>query len=199
MNRNSNNHAANQIFQHFGGGGRFRDFVQKKLDLTDKDIFFVNGSGAPLDPEHYYNKATCSAMIKIMRDLRQTMKKNNGGMKDVAAVVGVDKSSTTSRMYLNSTTDKSVVAKTGTVSPNITLAGLMTTKAGEFFFMYNFATKGSEADWRNARGKIGALLTKEIRSRGGGTAINYSLRNFSSVDAESDFEAEQVLKMGPKK
>lgn len=48
MNRNSNNYAANQIFESLGGADNYKSYVRRKFGFTENDIRFVNGHGAPL-------------------------------------------------------------------------------------------------------------------------------------------------------
>ncbi len=188
MNRNSNNHAANQIFEHLGGAPAFKRFAFEQLGLAHAEISFVNGSGSPQAPDDTYNQASCSTLLQIIKDMRTTLKEQKKDLPNVMAVIGVDLTSTTSRIYHNANTNKAVVAKTGTVSPDITLAGLLSTNRGNFYFMYNMATKGTKADWRKARAKILSLLSEEVRKLGGGHPLPYSVVTFSSVDKQSVFE-----------
>ncbi|MCX7977748.1 MAG: D-alanyl-D-alanine carboxypeptidase, partial [Bdellovibrionaceae bacterium] len=189
MNRNSNNHAANQIFESFGGAERFAESIRERLSLTSNEIKMLNGSGDRVDLENgfTYNKATCSAILHILRDLRLLLKAEGLDLADVMAVAGVDNTSTTGRLYGNDVTAGSLIAKTGTVNPATTLAGLVTTNNGDYFFMYNMATEGRTAaeireDWRDARAIIRQKITNFIREEKGGRPIKYKSIQFFEID-----------------
>lgn len=187
MNRNSNNHAANQIFEHMGGAAKFQEFAKTTLQLGEKDIRFVNGSGdrADFDDGSRYNEASCSAMLRIMKNLRAKLIDSGKDLQNVMAVVGRDTSSTASRIYGNDTTSGAVVAKTGTVSPDITLAGIIHTKEGDYYFMYNMATNGTRADWNSARAQIRKLITDLIKKYKGPDPMKYASVSFVSFDKDS--------------
>lgn len=189
MNRNSNNHAANQIFQHLGGAEAFQRFAQSRLALGEDHIRFINGSGDRLDINEVgtYNEATCSAVIRILKDFRAFLKKENRDLKDVMAVSGVDRTSTTHRIYNNDTTEEALVAKTGTVNPDVTLAGIAHTQDGDLYFMINMATNGTSRDWRSARQKIRTEITKLIETYDGGKPVSVKSVQFFSVDKHSIF------------
>lgn len=200
MNRNSNNHAANQIFEHLGGVAVFQKTISEKLGLNEKDIRFVNGSGDRFDTEDnraLYNEASCSAMLKILKSLRESLKNSGKDLQNVMAVVGEDADSTVSARYTNDMTSKAVVAKTGTVNPAITLAGIVNSKKGEVFFMYNIATNREPGDQSEARAMIRTKLIDFIRTMDGPSAIDYhgSLQflNFDRASWEKPFDPMQSL------
>lgn len=188
MNRNSNNHAANQIFEHLGGASAFHSFAQERLNLERTAIRFVNGSGdrADLESGATYNEATCEATLKILKDLRSTLKKSNKDLQHVMAVAGGDTNSTTHKLYNNDMTDEALIGKTGTVNPSITLAGIVHSNSGDYYFMYNVGTKGTSADWRTARALIREKVTGLIRSLKGSDPIDYNRVSFLSFDGDSD-------------
>lgn len=192
MNRNSNNHAANQIFEHMGGAAKFQEFARKTLNLDESAIRFVNGSGdrADFDDGSKYNEASCAAMLKIMKNLRAKLIESGKDLQQVMAVAGRDASSTSSRLYGNDVTNGALVAKTGTVSPDITLAGIIHTKEGDYYFMYNMATNGTKADWTAARSQIRTLITNLVRKYKGGDPMKYASVSFVSFDKESNLVEE---------
>lgn len=189
MNRNSNNHAANQIFEHLGGASAFHAFSKNRLNMSEDDMRFVNGSGDRLDIAEVgtYNEASCSSVIRVLRDLRHILKSEKLDLKDVMAVAGVDVSSTTHRLYNNDTTTKALIGKTGTVNPDVTLAGIAHTKDGDLYFMINMATKGTRKDWNSARQMIRTEITKLVREFDGGKPISVKSVQFYSFDEESVF------------
>ncbi|HRO67589.1 MAG TPA: D-alanyl-D-alanine carboxypeptidase [Pseudobdellovibrionaceae bacterium] len=190
MNRNSNNHAANQIFEHFGGADRFRAFAATSLGFEDRDLRMLNGSGDRVDLESgaAYNEAGCGTILKILKRLRTDLRRNGKDLQSVLAVSGGDNPSSVSKLYDNDVTKKSLIAKTGTVNPAITLAGLIKTLDGDIYFMYNVATQGTSGDWKNARSLIRRKITDLIREHNGGSPVKYSALRFLSVDAQSLFE-----------
>ncbi|MBX3040575.1 MAG: D-alanyl-D-alanine carboxypeptidase [Bdellovibrionaceae bacterium] len=194
MNRNSNNHAANQIFEHFGGAGHFRSFAAGSLGLGSRQIDMLNGSGdrVDLDSGAAYNEASCGTILRILRRLRSVLKSTGKDLQNVLAVAGGDNPSSVSKIYNNDVTQKSLIAKTGTVNPAITLAGLIRTLDGDVYFMYNIETKGTSADWRNARALIRQKITELIRDHNGGKPVKYSALQFMSVDDQSIFEGETI-------
>lgn len=183
MNRNSNNHAANQIFEHLGSDKTFGNFIDNKLSLKSKDIVMLNGSGDRVDTPNgpLYNSASCEAMLKILVDLHKTMKEQGGTIADVATVVGTNPGSAT-QLYKNGTTYGAVAAKTGTVNPAVTLGGLISTKKGQYVFMFNVAPKGS---FGGGRAIIRNKLTQLINDLGGPVNLKASPFSFISFDDRS--------------
>lgn len=187
MNRNSNNHAANQIFEHFGGASRFKTFAAETMGLSSQQLNMLNGSGdrVDLDSGAAYNEASCGTILKVLRRLRTNLKRAGKDLQNVLAVSGGDNSSSVSKLYANDVTQKALIAKTGTVDPAITLAGLIKTLDGDIYFMYNIGTQGTSGDWRNARALIRKKITELIREHNGGRPVKYSALQFLSVDAQS--------------
>lgn len=185
MNRNSNNHAANQIFEFFGGAQRFMPFINRTLGLKSRDIEFHNGSGDRLDSNAgaAYNSATCSAVLKIMKSLKDTLHEQHLDMEDIMPVAGMEQN--TLERFSNDTTENSLVGKTGSVSQARTLAGLLSTKNGNIFFMYNYMINGTNADRLRATKAILKHITSLIKANGGGTDINPEHVKFISFDDDS--------------
>lgn len=189
MNRNSNNHAANQIFEHLGGAEAFREYVLAKLGIDQNDMLFYNGSGDRVDlpTGKAYNEATCAATLKVIDDLRVELTKGKKKLEHVLAVIGRDTTSTAHKLYNNSLTAASVLAKTGTVNPAVTLGGLVHSKSGDYVYMFNVATSGG-SDWSNGRNIIRSNLTSLVRQLGGAKPIRYSAPPvFLSFDNDSKF------------
>jgi D-alanyl-D-alanine carboxypeptidase len=191
MNRNSNNHAANQIFESLGGAEKYKEFAAK-MNLNEKDIVLVNGHGnRATTPEGWtYNKATCSAVVKIAASLSRLLQTMGKDLDDVLPVPAMDKNSTVAG-YKDKSYSESVAAKTGTVGPAVTLAGLMKTRIGRVFFMYNIATKATEADWARARRQIAVRLVTLAKQSNGGMPFDDHDVKFVSFDPELFFQEEQ--------
>lgn len=193
MNRNSNNHAANQIFEHFGGAENFRHFVwNSDLKAAPDQVQMLNGSGDRVDLESgpAYNEASCELVLKTLKSLRTRLRLQGKDLQHIMALSGGDPSSTVSKLYQNDQTSYSLLGKTGTVNPAITLAGLLHTEQGEVYFMYNFSTRGSNSDWNSARRAIRQKVTDLIRSYNGGKPISYRAIEFLSVDGKSLFASD---------
>lgn len=198
MNRNSNNHAANQIFEHLGGAEAFQAHALAALGLDETDLRFLNGSGDRVDlpTGKAYNEATCGATLKIIDSLKTLLSKENRSLEHVLAVIGRDTSSTPHKLYNNSLTAGSVMAKTGTVNPSVTLGGLAHTKTGPYIFMFNAKTTGG-SDWSSGRNLIRTNLLSMMRALGGGKPFQYSTpASFLSFDAHSRFASQVFIPGG---
>lgn len=183
MNWNSNNHAANQLYMAAGGESRFRQLYYKHFNQSESDVHFINGSGQNHDltgEGRVYNEATCRNVLRTLHTLNKAVTVQKTALQDIMSVVGEDKGSTVGGpTYTNPLTAGAVVAKTGTVGTNITLAGMANTKAGRKYFMYNVqlrsSTSRSEANL--ARRMISTELQKLIKANGGPVKLNYVKQN----------------------
>lgn len=191
MNRNSNNHAANQIFESLGGADAFETFIKADLGLEEKDIRFVNGSGDRLDLEDgtsVYNEATCRTIVKVVVAFRNELRKYDAFLQDVMAVAGHDpegERSTVTALYNSDETGDALIAKTGTVNPSITLGGMINTEEGRIYFGYIYSAQGTAASWRDARGKIRTQVVKLFQKFGGRSTIDYKATPFVPFDGDS--------------
>lgn len=204
MNKTSNNHAANQIFESLGGAVAFNKFIQKDLStqdspITEQNIRFLNGSGDNfriVSGQDEYNEASCGAIINMLKHLKARVeRKNLTTLQDIIAVVGGDtsyKDSTNTLGYLeNKDTKNAVLAKTGTVNSAITLGGMLSTKDGNVFFYFSESIQGRDArrisnDQRIARAKIKLELAKLTKKYKGTTTFDYREAKFLSFDGTSD-------------
>ena len=217
INWNSNNYAANQLFMAAGGLSRFRKLYYHDFNQTEDDVVFVNGSGqnhylmdgtqaVNSGSERLYNKATCRNVLRTMLMLNKAIQSQKLELQDIMSVVGSDKLSTVGgATYSNALTTGSVVAKTGTVGTNVTLAGLAYTKKGPRYFMYNaelgYAPKRfrNKKAWKNqeenrARRMISIELQNLIKTNGGSAKFKYDSQNplgdnLENYDEESLTEA----------
>jgi hypothetical protein len=105
-------------------------------------------------------------------------------MEDILALAGedskADEASSTTKYYNNDLTQDAVAAKTGTVTPAVTLAGVAHTQQGDVYFYFNKGRSGTRA-------LIQTALVKMIQLFGGPKKIAYDAPEFSQVDVESLF------------
>lgn len=192
MNRRSNNYIANIAFNAMGDANEYKTFIQKELGMDERDLMIGNGSGYPMriDEKRFDNRATCSAVVRIIKDLRTALMAEGLRLGDVMAVAGSDstqdKASTTTAIYKNETTDDALVAKTGTSDPVVTLAGAASTHDGVIYFgvMVKDGTPRRAASGR-------AIIAKEIlnlfKRFGGAEEIKFIPRPFALTDKENIF------------
>ena len=191
MNRVSNNHVADKIFEYLGGTAEFMKFAQRTMKLSNANLQFVNGSGnsvivgtsanGSLIKE--YNKASCETLIRVMIALQNTMRSQAMDLKDVMAVSGADTSTLNPRY---DALPGSLVAKTGTVDPAIALAGMVSTAQGDVYFGYLYKTDGA-SDWNSAKDNIRTRVFDLVRKHGGRAVMHYTPVAFLSFDLNSYF------------
>lgn len=186
MNRNSNNHAANQIFEHLEAEGKFSQFVLKNLGLDTNSVIMLNGSGDRVDTAQgaRYNEATCSAMLKILMGFHLNLVSQKSSLDKVATVIGTNDGTATA-LYNNDKTFDSVIAKTGTVNPSVTLGGMASTEKGLVFFMFNMKTNGTGKSWRDGRAEIKKKLNQLVDAFDGGVRLKARSFSFISFDDKS--------------
>jgi len=205
MNRNSNNHAANQIFEFLGGHEAFHSFYFEKFPSHSEVVKFYNGSGDrvyTVNNKKLYNMASCRAVIEMMVALDQELKKFGLELYDIMPVAGQDaegQRSTVTPTYNSESTQDALIGKTGTVNPSVTLAGKISTQSGEVFFNYIYGTNGT--DWGAARRNIRGQVIQLISRFGGREYLNYTPRRFIPFDRESILESSQshLIDTGPAK
>lgn len=203
MNWNSNNHAANTFFNGLGGKKAFDDYIYKKIKMKPDEIEFVNGSGNNedfSDGPGKYNQASCQAIVRLMKGLKKGLEVQKYKFEDVVAVVGADRGATVARYAGNIGIMDGAAAKSGTVVPNVALAGMIHTVKGNFFFMYNYKTtfprlrkpsrraiqRAIMAEWTRGRNAIGIELAKLVKATGGAISLDYKARNFELESFEDD-------------
>ena len=204
MNWNSNNHAANMIFESLGAKPKFDKFFTERLKFKPSEFEFYNGSGNndTFDGgEGTYNSASCSAVIRTVKALNHSLAGQKHNLEDIVAVVGADRGATVQRYAVNVGINDGVVAKSGTIQSNVVLAGMINTKKGKYFFAFNYATAGlprmkkpsasriasaMRAEWSRTRGQVGAELSKLVKSLGGAESLGYQARPFDLESFEGD-------------
>lgn len=197
MNIVSNNHVADRLFAVLGGVNRFRPFLQAALGMAERDVLFVNGSGNSIvgaNGNKEYNQATCEAIVRIQYQMQSELRSHHGmGLKDVMAVSGAD-GGTLSPRY--DSIPNSLVAKTGTVDPAVTLSGVLSTQQGEVYFGI-FMDTTSPSDWNNARDQVRGKVLGLIQKFGGKKQFAYTSRAFLPFDNASVLTSTELIGVMP--
>lgn len=190
MNRVSNNFIADHLFFGLGGAEKFQQFLKEKLDLKADDIKFVNGSGDSVIRQDYknktykvYNESSCESLIKVIVGLRRALSRYNQDLEDVMAVSGKDQSTLGGR-YSGEISSDALIAKTGSVNPAITLAGMISTEKGDVYFGIMYHTDGP-SQWSYARNQIRNKILQLINKYGGKDELNYTPTKFLPFDKKS--------------
>lgn len=201
MNRNSNNHVADHLFNFLGGTIEFQNFIKIRLDLDSNDIRLINGSGDRIlvtdeknKQQKEYNEASCEAVVSIISAIRFELRINGYDLQNIMAVSGLDPGTTLGGRYASSQVSGAVVAKTGSVDPAITLAGMITTEQGNVYFGILYKTR-SPSDWNSARNKIRDNVIGLMNKFGGKNEIeDYSSTLFLPFDDKSALAAIEAKK-----
>lgn len=191
MNNQSNNYIADHLYWNLGGTAEFNNFAQRVLSMTSKDMEFHLGSGNNAaylsdSPKAIYNEATCEAMIKVIYKLDTLLVSHGLQLSDVMAVAGADPSTVGS---FKGVFERSMIAKTGTVNRAKTLAGTVSTKNGDIYFVVLMNTD-SAAESGIAQGEIIEKVKDLIKDKGGPERFEYSPSRPLPFDAESALQVE---------
>lgn len=191
MNRNSNNFAADKVFEKLSQTNSFETFIRQKFSYGHDDIDMRNGSGYPImiDQEKFYNKASCEVVLKVLSSLTNLLKQQNLGLQDVLSVAGADSAadgaSTVTTLYSSTTTDDSLLAKTGTVAQSVSLAGQILTAAGPIFFHTAYQVQDNPNSRRIAYNGIKQWIENLIKKYGKVKLDNYNPKGFLPFDKNS--------------
>jgi len=184
MNRNSNNFAADKLFERLSRIQKLSDYLTQTLQVDEKEFNFVNGSGYPeiIQGKKVYNSATCHTVLKVNKRLYQVAAEQNFGLRYILPVAGLDADadgdSTVTNIYSSNLTEKSLVAKTGTISQSVSLAGAVLTQDNLVYFHIT----ASSGDYLNIKNFIHSL----IKNNGGKSMIdNYKPQPFLPFDENS--------------
>ena len=195
MNNKSNNYIANILFDYMGGKEAYKTFVSNSLGFDSKQLLINNGSGNPIRNAQgrLDNKATCRAIVSIVKDLRNKMMEKNMRLADVMAVAGAD-GSTLDGVYATDLMENALIAKTGTINPVVALAGLASTVKGNVYFAVVVA------DGSPGRGSSGRVIIRQevegmFQQYGGSDEIEYQADAFLAVDDSAKLQKQdnQVL------
>ncbi len=143
VNVKSNNYVSETLFRMLGNTKAFDQFLLERFNLDRSTIHLYTGSGLPYineNGERFDNYATCSIMMKVIFELKNTVEEQNKEIEDIMAVPGNDKGTFRNRIF-PADYKNSFVAKTGTLKHTSTLAGAMNTQKGfSFFGIFNQST-----------------------------------------------------------
>jgi len=187
MNRNSNNFAANKIFERLSRTESFSDYLSKSIGADANEFHFVNGSGYPevQNDVKIYNSATCITVINVTKKLFKVAAAQKFGLRYFLPIAGLDSEadsdSTVTNLYLNEMTLGSLVAKTGTISNSISLAGAVLTQDDLVYFHIS----ATSADRLQIKKFIESLI---VKNGGKETIDNYMPVAFLPFDEKSILE-----------
>ena len=189
MNKTSNNHVADFFFEGLGGAKVFSNFIKEDLNLTENEIRFINGSGGPFIDKNlnkkFYNHSSCSAVITVILNMQQKLESENLNLWDAMTAVDPEASkkdrdlNPVNDYYSSAITAYSLVGKTGTVSPMIGFAGMVSTQNTRFLIAEFIKTKGS-TEWGRARTQVLRSIEDLIASNGGPKQLQLSNNTFLS-------------------
>lgn len=193
LNRNSHNFAADKVFERLARTEKFDSYMTRVVGVADKEFDFYNGSGYPeiinitnsvgqAEKRKVYNSASCRTVVEVMKRLTQVATKQGKGLRYILPVAGSDASSdgnsTVTNIYLTNNTEDSLLAKTGTISQSVSLAGAALTQEGVIFFHATSSTK----DYTSIRNFLASI----IKTNGGKDPLdNYKARAFVPFDENS--------------
>jgi D-alanyl-D-alanine carboxypeptidase/D-alanyl-D-alanine-endopeptidase (penicillin-binding protein 4) len=184
MNRNSNNFAANKIYERLERTQKFSDYLTKAIGADANEFTFVNGSGYPemVQGVKTYNSATCNTVINVNKKLFKVANAQNLGLRYILPVAGLDADadadSTVTHIYSSNLTEGALLAKTGTISQSISLAGAIRTQ-NDLIYFHATSTTG---DYQSIKTYINSL----IKQNGGNQKIdNYTPQAFLPFDEKS--------------
>ena len=189
-NVKSNNYSSHTIFKNLGGAAAFEQFLADKFSLTSDEIKLYNGSGLPtvIEGKRFDNYATCSIMLKLIEELKESAERQGMGIEDVVAVPGNDLG--TFRNRLNSGDYKNTfVAKTGTLMHTSSLAGALSTKKGfSFFGIFNQTT-----DIISAKSLQNEMVSTLMNEMGGPKVFDYRVEGFHAYDDKENVKNFNIL------
>ncbi|MES2802739.1 MAG: D-alanyl-D-alanine carboxypeptidase [Bdellovibrionota bacterium] len=184
LNRNSHNFAADKVYERLARTEKFSSYLTTVVGAADKEFSFYNGSGYPeyVDGRKVYNSASCRTVVEVMKRLTQIATKQGKALRYVLPLAGADSrsdgNSTVTNIYLANNTDESVLAKTGTISQSVSLAGAALTQDGVVFFHATSSTQ----DYTSIRNFLAGI----IKSNGGKDPVdNYKAQAFVPFDENS--------------
>ena len=184
MNRNSNNFASDKIFERLSRTQKFSDYLTTAIGVDANEFNFVNGSGYPVmvDGIKTYNSATCNTVISVNKKLFTVAASQNFGIRHILPIAGMDadadSDSTVTKLYSSNLTTGSLLAKTGTITGSVSLAGAVLTKDDLVYFH----TSATTNDYLEIKKFINSLIQK---NGGKSTVDNYQPQAFLPFDEKS--------------
>jgi D-alanyl-D-alanine carboxypeptidase/D-alanyl-D-alanine-endopeptidase (penicillin-binding protein 4) len=179
----SNNFMAERIGDSLGGPQNVRAVLVNKLKINPDEVFMSSTSGLGV------NRFTARSMMKILRALRDELKKNKLTLSDILPVAGIDPGTLEDR-YNDPFERGSVIAKTGTLVRTdggaSSLVGQMKTKSGSVVLFVILNQRGNVVRFRQNQDGI---VTAIQNSLGGPAPFDYLPVRLSMRLANSDYEA----------
>jgi D-alanyl-D-alanine carboxypeptidase/D-alanyl-D-alanine-endopeptidase (penicillin-binding protein 4) len=141
----SNNFMAERLGETLGGVSSVERQLIASLGLSEDQIRLASLSGLGV------NRVTPSAMMKILRALRQEVQKSGLAFSDIMPVAGIDPGTLEDR-FINPPWRGSVIAKTGTLirtdGGTSSLVGQMRTAGGDILLFVIMNQKGNVSRFR---------------------------------------------------
>lgn len=181
INIESNNYAAQTIFNKIGGEKKFQDFMITHFGFSPESIRFFSGSGLPVITAgvRYDNYATCAVMLELITALKNVSEKQNRKIEEIMAVPGSDGGTFNNRTF-PADYKNAFVAKTGTLMHTSTLAGVMSTKKGfSFYGIFNQST-----DIAGSKLVQNDMVKSIMVEMGGPVAFAYTAEVFATYGTE---------------
>jgi D-alanyl-D-alanine carboxypeptidase/D-alanyl-D-alanine-endopeptidase (penicillin-binding protein 4) len=179
----SNNFMAERIGETLGGPQTIRASLISKLQINPDEIAMSSTSGLGV------NRFTPRAMMKILRGLRDELRRNKLSLSDILPVAGIDPGTLEDR-YTDPLERGSVIAKTGTLVRTdggaSSLVGQMRTKSGRVVLFVILNQHGNVVRFRQNQDGIVAAIQNAL---GGPAPFDYRPIRLSMRLADSDYEA----------
>ena len=183
QNAHSSNAIAEVVGTSLGGPKAIQDYLVKKCDLSESEIFVGRASG--LD----FNRITPQATLKVLRALIKVLADYSLEPDAVMAVAGVD-SGTLIRRLAGDKTRGAVVAKTGTLvsidNGVSTLVGIAYTRTHGPLLFALFNSGGSVNSYRRLQDQF---IERLIAEEGGALSAR------RDVDALADATRQSIVQV----
>jgi len=179
----SNNFMAERIGESLGGPQTVSAALVTRLKLSSDEVLMSSTSGLGV------NRVTPRVMMKILRALRDELRKNRLSLSDILPVAGIDPGTLEDR-YTDPAERGSVIAKTGTLIRTdggaSSLVGQMKTKSGSIVLFVILNQRGSVLHFRQNQDGIVAAIQNSL---GGPAPFEYRPIRLSIRLADADTEA----------
>ena len=171
INTQSNNYITDALFDFLGGEKKFLDFQLRELGLKKTDLIFRTGSGLPMINSlgRFDNKASCYAVLKVLKYLDGVMKVNQLNAGHIMMTAGVDQGTYESLLQPPLIFNKNIVFKTGRLYdvPALNLAGLVSLPQKQtlyFAILFHDFDNLDELSIKNQRDQLLASLLKTYKT-----------------------------------
>jgi D-alanyl-D-alanine carboxypeptidase/D-alanyl-D-alanine-endopeptidase (penicillin-binding protein 4) len=170
VNMYSNNFYTDKIFDFLGGSQEFSDYIYRKINATEDDIFFYTGSGLGA------NYTTCRTTLNMLKELEEAILDQGLEISYVVAMPGYDEGTLRKRFTENIYRGK-LAAKTGTLRDTSTLAGYLFNKDQHVYF----GTFNHTSDKQTARGIQNKFIKSAIDTFQNIQQLNYQSPKYVSA------------------